>query len=269
MFARFCASLRGIGDGLLTLAYPQSCRLCGAAVDGWGDGVVCAVCWETPAQTRLFLYRDCCRKCGIPLPATRRFAVSAGVPTASRAAEDDVGRACGRCHEQPFAVARACGAYAGALAANLLFLKTYPHLCRRLRQHLEQALAASREPLASEVVMPIPLHASRQAERGFNQAALIAARVAGYLRVPLDTTTLVRRSATARHRAGLDALDRARSVAEAFAASPARSASILLVDDLFTTGSTLAAATRALLQAGASRVAVFTLARVVAPTAET
>jgi predicted amidophosphoribosyltransferase len=66
------------------------------------------------------------------------------------------------------------------------------------------------------------------------------------------------------HRAGFDLADRRRSVKGAFKVTRARAisgASVLLVDDVFTTGSTVAAATEALLEAGARRVSVFTIAR--------
>jgi predicted amidophosphoribosyltransferase len=82
----------------------------------------------------------------------------------------------------------------------------------------------------------------------------------------LDERSLVRVRNTERHRAGLDAVDRARSVERAFEVSRPREvegASVLLVDDLYTTGSTIGAAAVALLEAGAGRVSVFTLARVI------
>ena len=127
---------------------------------------------------------------------------------------------------------------------------------------------AEQQPvLAADVIVPVPLHRHRRRERGFNQAELIARVIARQTRLPLAPRLLTRAKPTERHRAGLDARDRARSVAGAFRVPHPRAVigmTILLVDDLFTTGSTLSAAARALLDAGAQHVKVLTIARVVA-----
>jgi ComF family protein len=122
-----------------------------------------------------------------------------------------------------------------------------------------------RDVLTGELVVPVPLHPKRLRERGFNQARLIASKLAQRFRLPLDDNSLVRTRYTERHRAGLDALERSKSVSDAFAVKggKVRGRSVLLVDDLFTTGSTVGAATAVLLSAGATRVNVFTLARIV------
>ncbi|HSE98496.1 MAG TPA: phosphoribosyltransferase family protein, partial [Blastocatellia bacterium] len=98
------------------------------------------------------------------------------------------------------------------------------------------------------------------------QATVIAKLLRSKTCMALDEDSLVRIKHTGRHRAGMDAIDRARSVNRAFqVARPDRVAgsSVLLVDDLFTTGSTVESAATALLEAGADRVSVFTIARVV------
>jgi ComF family protein len=165
----------------------------------------------------------------------------------------------------PFTHARACGAYAGTLEANVLFLKSQPHVCRRLRDILRQTFAANLAYLSSDLVMPVPLHLRRRLERGFNQAELIAGVIAAHFDLRLDAATLVRSKNTERHRAGMDALDRKKSVEGAFRvidADAIESASVLLVDDVFTTGSTICAAAKTLLAAGAAQVQILTLAKV-------
>lgn len=260
MFQRAIHNLR---DGLLSLAYPQPCRVCGGAVESWRDGVVCAGCWESPSVTPLFDDKECCRKCGIPLPVSQTF-VDRATPDAVRSTTED--RECGRCREAPFACARACGAYEGSLKVSLLFLKSQPHLCRRLRDIIAQSFDTARPLLAGEVVAPVPLHPARRAERGFNQAEVIASMLASRFDLAVDEELLIRSKNTERHRAGHDALDRARSVERAFAVTDGRRVreqAVLLVDDVFTTGSTASAAAAVLLAAGASRVSVFTIARVI------
>jgi ComF family protein len=270
VFSRAMQSLR---DGLLSLSYPQPCRVCAEFVESWNDGVICAVCWQDPSVTSLFIHKEICWKCGVPLPAVQKFAQSLNpesplpTKTAPQSKSQVVPemRQCGRCRELPFAVARACGVYAGSLEANVRFLKSHPHLCRRLRDLIRQAVSANSDVLISDVVMPVPLHPRRKAERGFNQAELIASWIAAEFDLALDTDVLGRSKNTERHRAGLDAIDRARSVERAFAIKDdrqIRNHTVLLVDDVFTTGSTVSAAADCLRQAGASRIAVFTIARV-------
>ena len=240
-------ALRTVRDGLLGLAYPEECRVCGAAVESWDDGVACAACWNDANVTKLN-QRPVCAKCGVP--ASRSNAGS---------------RLCGLCSALPFAAARACGVYSGALEVSILFLKVNPHICPRLRSLIARAFSEHREALAGEVVVPVPLHRLREKQRGFNQARIIAETVSGKFNVPLDDHSLVRTKPTERHRAGLDATDRAKSVEQAFAVSKTRliaGASVLLVDDVYTTGSTICAAAKSLLEAGARQVNVLTIARV-------
>lgn len=249
-------TLRGVRDGLLGLTYPEECRVCGDLVESWDDGVACKRCWDDPAITKLFVGR-LCQKCGAPL------ARAAAQPSASLA--NQTARVCGSCSGQPFAAARACGLYSGALEASILFLKTTPHMSSRLRLLVCKTFAEHRASLDSEIVMPVPLHRTREKQRGFNQAAIVAEVISRKFNLRLDKLSLVRTKPTERHRAGMDATDRAKSVERAFKVARSRlveGASALLVDDVMTTGSTIVAATLALIGAGAEKVNVLTIARV-------
>ncbi|MBF0137646.1 MAG: ComF family protein [Magnetococcus sp. DMHC-1] len=114
---------------------------------------------------------------------------------------------------------------------------------------------------APELVIPLPLHWRRLWWRRYNQAALLAGVLAGYLDKPLLTGGL-RRHRHTRSQTSLDGRHRHENVRGAFTADPGqiRGRHVLLVDDVTTTGSTLAAATFALKHAGARRVAVVCLA---------
>jgi ComF family protein len=243
----FAAILRRARDGLMASAYPEQCRVCGYSVESYDDGVACENCWLDSAITRK-LDLPVCDKCGAPLydHEFRR-------------------ELCGRCAGFPFSTARCCGLYSGALEASILFLKSHPHICRRLREMISRAFSDHRSALVSDIVIPVPLHRERERERGFNQARLIARVIAREFHMRVDDRSLIRVKATERHRVGLDAADRKKSVERAFTVARPRlvaGKSALLVDDLFTTGSTISAASIALLEAGASRVNVFTIARV-------
>jgi competence protein ComFC len=246
----YAGVLSKVRDGLLGLAYPSDCRVCGAPVESWDDGVVCASCWCDPALTPLFGEPECL-KCGLP---------KSNEMSAERTTLD-----CPGCRSLPFAAARACGAYAGGLEASIVSLKTQPHICSRLSSIICEAFDRHRDVLSCDAIVPLPLHPARKRERGFNQADLIASRLSREFSIQLDRRSLLRTRYTERHRAGFDLLDRRKSLLGAFsvAGELPSGKSILLVDDLFTTGSTVGAATATLLQAGATSVKIFTVARVV------
>ena len=125
-------------------------------------------------------------------------------------------------------------------------------------------LAGSCDP--PEILVPVPLHAARQQQRGYNQSALLARELAKALQRPLVENLLTRAKAT-RPQVDLDFLQRRANVLDAFRcpAGAFDGTSVLLVDDVCTTGSTLAAASEALKAAGASSVLAYTLARAQAP----
>src|SRR5205823_1833243 len=111
-------------------------------------------------------------------------------------------------------------------------------------------------PLAVDALVPVPLDAARVRERGYNQAALLAAPVAAALDVPLAPTWL-RRTRPTRPQVGLSARERRVNVRGAFTCpEPAAVAGqrVLVVDDVMTTGATLEACAEALVAAGAAGV---------------
>jgi ComF family protein len=153
--------------------------------------------------------------------------------------------------------------YDGALRAAIVELKRRPHLTRRLTEQLVKT--QSRAPLAdADLIIPVPLHSSRERERGFNQALVIARALARLSHLPLDEHTLVRHAQTRMHRVGMDAKARRQSLADAFIVRHPKLVAgrhVLLLDDVFTTGATASACATELKAAGADRVFVLTLAR--------
>ncbi len=242
------ALANGICDATLGLVYPQACAICGHNVESRHDGVACAECWNT---AQLFAADDTlCWKCGALSPSRVGEAKRNSVR-------------CGRCETDAFTVARACGPYDGALRAAILQLKRQAHVPTRLVSLIHDL--QQREPLIrAELIVPVPLHESRERERGFNQAAVLARELARVTRMPLDEHSFVRSVHTERHRAGMDAKARRNSVANAFAVRRSDSIAgkrVLLVDDVFTTGATVSACAETLTRAGAAEVLVLTVAR--------
>jgi len=114
----------------------------------------------------------------------------------------------------------------------------------------------------ADLVVPVPLGKKRMKERGYNQVGLLAMPLAAILRWHYSPQVLVRTRET-RSQVGLCPLERRENISGAFRAEPVLAAgkSILLVDDVVTTGATLAACSEALVNAGAQNIYALTLAR--------
>jgi ComF family protein len=116
-----------------------------------------------------------------------------------------------------------------------------------------------------DLIVPAPLHPRRARERGFNQAAALARPIARLLGIPYDEAVLCRVRETL-PQVGLSDVERVLNLRGAFRAvktTAIEGRRVLLVDDVMTTGATVASATRALVKGGALRVCVLTLARTV------
>ena len=164
---------------------------------------------------------------------------------------------------QSYERAAAAGLYEKALAATILKLKTVPHLSSKAAEHLKHTFHSSQFPNIG-IIIPVPLSKRRFHERGFNQAEVIAKIIERSSGIPVDNASLQRTIHTAAHRAGMDAKARERTVQKAFAVKRKNlieGHDILLVDDVFTTGSTVSACAKVLKQNGAGKVFVLTLAR--------
>jgi ComF family protein len=201
-----------------------------------------------------------CRGCGVPLEhATRR----AGLPPTENAAEP---ARCRSCRLAPLAIAGivAAAEYCDPLGAALRSFK-YRYrreLARALVDVLLQGVGHRLPP--HDILVPVPLFASRQRERGFNHAAVLARGLAQALGCRYDGTLLERVRPTAQQ-ARLSRQQRRANLAGAFAAAPHRATGqrVVVVDDICTTGSTLEACALALTAAGAREVWGCAVARTV------
>jgi ComF family protein len=157
--------------------------------------------------------------------------------------------------------ARVALVYGGAVARAIARMKyeARPDLARPLGDLLWRAVEPHAGLLREAVVVPVPLHPTRLAERGFNQSALMARRVAVHLGARFEPRMLARTRET-QQQAALDRTARRMNVADAFevrdagAGALVRRGIVLLVDDVITTGATLDACERALLGAGATHI---------------
>ena len=192
------------------------------------------------------LYPQSCRLCGQSVEQ-QRFGV-----------------ACGSCWKtQTLTDGHSIGFHEGALRESVLLLKRQPYLPR----HLVELLLDRATSLGSVTrIIPVALHEERLRTRGFNQAAVIGRELSRALGVPMDEISLVRVSSSEKHRTGLDSKGRWDSVSNAFAVRHPRliqGEDVLLVDDVYTTGATIAACQATLIKAGAKSVLIMTLARAI------
>lgn len=240
--------IRAVQNSLLSLIYPQECRVCSNGVDNTSDGVACGECWE---KNRIFDGSEMfCFKCGALLGDNASV----------------VAVRCLKCEDYHFDKAVAAGVYEGALAAAILELKNSPHVGSRIRSLIIKAVATYREIFEIDLIVPVPLSKERAIERGYNQADLIAKAIGSEIKKPADTASLIRQVNTRIHRVGMDQKARELTVKNAFEiARPKLIAGnkILLVDDVLTSGATASACAKTLKKNGALRVNVFTLARAV------
>lgn len=183
---------------------------------------------------------------------------------------------CGRPHLGGSAICRLCRAgvcsikggsataYTGVMQELIteFKFKGRSHLALPLGELVSVAAYKVTEGWSPAAVVPIPLHSSRQAVRGYNQSLLLGERVALRLKRPLWPDVLVRRRVTA-FQSGLRLHERRKNVQGAFAAPEVGLVAgkrLLLVDDVLTTGTTLSAAAFSLIQAGAAEVRFATVA---------
>lgn len=239
--------LDALHNSLLSIIYPQHCRVCSREVAERADGVACDQCW---AATRIFDGSEMlCEKCGAFLGE------QCGPAAVS----------CHRCDDHDHDKAVAAGVYEKALATAITALKSSPTIPGRLRSVLLHGV--SRLDLTGvDLIVPVPLAKERLIERGFNQAELIAHVVSAATSIPIDGLSLMRKLHKPIHRAGMDRRARQLSVQNAFEVVRPKlidGKKILLVDDVFTSGATASACAKTLKKNGAGPVIVFTIARAV------
>lgn len=230
---------------LIRVFYPEECPLCSDGLAPWEDRV-CSNCHATLTELRA----PNCLKCSRELPP---FGPGRAV--------------CSQCRPQKFFFERtwALYAYNDALKQILHEIKfrRRKFLLNLFRRRLEEF--GKHLPDRFDLILPVPVDRKRGRMRGFNQSALIASFLSKGAKKPLWETCLRKRRST-EPQSLLPREMRLVSLRDSFQARFAfllRNRSVLLVDDVYTTGATVNECARVLKEKGARRVSVFCLARAV------
>jgi ComF family protein len=235
--------VRSAARRAVDFALPPRCPGCGDVTED--PHRFCLSCW----QQITFLGEPCCERCGFPFEY-----------------ESGSGTECGECLAYPpeFDRLRAAVAY-GEIARKVTLKLKYsgrPAMAATMAHFMERHVAG-----VDGILVPVPLHRWRIWSRGYNQSALIASALARRtgLRAELDLLRRVKATPVLR---GLGRRERAQAVRGAFKVSERGKSlvdgrSVILVDDVYTSGATTNACAKALKRAGAERVNIICWARVV------
>ena len=245
---RFRALCAGAAHKVVDFILPPLCLVCRGSVQGHGG--LCARCWSGVD----FIEPPRCDRLGIPLP------VPSDEPVVSAAALAD---------PPIYDRARAVARYDGVMRELIHALK-YGDRHEGVGLFARWMIHAGADVVeGADVIIPVPLARLRLWSRRFNQAALLARAIGSSANIP-DRPFALERIRRTLSQVGLSAEQRRRNVAGAFRV-PARwrgdvaDRNILIIDDVITTGATANACARTLKRAGAARVDVLALARVVDP----
>ncbi len=237
--------LKKLYNTILDLLFPEEgvCFYCDKYYEEVKEDHVCSECRDKLS----FIGKDRCPVCGKP------------------AYQDNLLKRCSYCKNKSFYFKKAISPleYTGLLRKVIYRFKyeAKPYLYKSFGEFMIASL--KQESIENiDLIVPVPLHRSRKAERGYNQAELLARYLSSKLNIALDSKNLIRTKAT-KIQNKLLRHEREENIKDAFrvkASGVFKDKRILLVDDIFTTGATVNECARVLMECGANEIYVITIA---------
>ncbi len=235
-----------IVSGFADILFPPKCAACETVLTRDSGDPFCPECLSTISFTAPPL----CPSCGLPFPETEG---------ANHLCEDCI------LSLPPFSMARSLGKYEAALLDTIHLFKYHGKISagEDMGRMMAKACYDSLVIENYSLIIPVPLHLKRLKERGFNQSLVLARQISKRFSIPIDFIAL-RRKIHTEAQVSLSGQQRMTNVRGAFEVadrSRIEGKKILLIDDVYTTGSTAKECSKILMKNGAKEVAVLTLAR--------
>lgn len=233
-------SYQSYASHLVDILFPRRCPVCDDIVIPRGK-LICDTCMKKLS----FVKQPLCKKCGKEVSAM----------------ETELCLDCTK-HRRSFQYGRALMNYDERARHSMAQIKY-----KNKREYLDfygEAICARYEGvirrMEADALVPVPVHPSRMKQRGFNQAQALAERIGERMKIPVCPALLTRNKKTLPQKQ-LNPMERLKNLEEAFVPGikPEQVNSVILVDDIYTTGSTIEACARALLKAGVKRVYFLTI----------
>lgn len=230
--------MKKLTESFLNILYPRRCPLCHEILKEQ-DSLICEKCRETLSP----IEEPRCCKCGKPVREGEEY--------------------CPDCTSAQHFYDRGRGifVYDERMRQSLVRYKYYG--CREYGDFYSRAMCLyGKKELAlwkPELIVPVPVHRTKERRRGFNQSAYLAERISGYTGIPADLT-LVKKIRKTKSQKKLTAHQRQENLKKAFEVQhPVNAGRILVVDDVYTTGSTIDAMARCLKEKGAEKIYFLTV----------
>ncbi|MEA1939743.1 MAG: ComF family protein [Candidatus Caldatribacteriota bacterium] len=240
-----------IKEGLLNFVFPLDCKICKKPIRESRGYSICEDCFNTIE----FIKHPYCMKCGKPLIHSEFFLKNKNI-------------LCVNCREKKysFEFARSVGTYNKVLRKCIHLFKYYREkkLAKPLGKLMIDYLLESKEfEKKIDLIIPVPLHEKGLKKRGFNQTILLSREIGNYFSIPVKEEILVKKKITS-FQVNLSKKEREKNINKAFLVKEPeefKGKNILIIDDVFTTGSTVDECAKEIKRAQAKNIYVFTLAR--------
>ena len=228
---------------ILDLVFPRRCPICDKPVKPYGE-LICRECAKVPQPVGEY---TCC-KCGKPVDPEEEY--------------------CSDCRVKKHIYYRGAAAFRYRSVSGSLYRFKYEgrreyadYYGREMARALDRFIEEAGPAHMPQILVPVPCSAQRIRKRGYNQAAVLAQKTSEIVQIPVDTDVLKRSKDTKAMR-NMSASERQNNLKKAFHAygNSVRLKSIMLIDDIYTTGATVDACAQALLEAGAEEVSFLAFA---------